>query len=132
MERKEVELEIVEKPMSNGTVAKNIHPKPSAKNGINGLPENGYVTVKKIFDEAKSYDSKFKRKDGTPKQFGSAKVEYKGEEVYFLLSEPEMEAFNTTGGANDLIKVFWYKESFENRNTGVETVFKRLGFEKVE
>ena len=127
MERQEVQLEIEE---SNGY--KNIYPKPKPNKGITGLPENGYITVTKLFDTAMEFDSKFKHKDGTPKKYGSARVDYQGEEVSFLLSEPETEAFNTVAAANDKIRVFWYKESFENKQTGTETVFKRLGFEKVE
>jgi len=62
----------------------------------------------------------------------SCQVKYKEQVVSFVLYETEHSLFASCGGIGDAIKISLKKEFGVNRKTGVEQVFERLSFTKMD
>ena len=88
-----------------------------------GLDDGNYITVKKTkFAEGR-------RVDRPTYTFFSCGVEYKGEEVSFILYEDDHAKFASCGGLDDTIKISLKKELKLNKKTGQDILVDNLYFE---
>lgn len=100
---------------------KNIYPKKELEVG------NYIIVNKSQFDEAGP------EREGKFGPYHNATVEYKGEEVSISFLKPKYaEEYNAAGGLGDDVYVWLDKESFVNKKTDMEMVYKRLYFAPVE
>ena len=101
---------------------------------LNTIKSGDYIIVKKRFAEAKARESPSKFKAGAMNTFYSCGVEYKGENVSFLLNKAEdAAAFNECGGIGDSLKIT-HEQSIATKSVrGVvkPVVVDKYTFEKV-
>jgi len=104
---------------------KNLNLKSNKLKNIVGLEDGNHIIVTKLFDTTIELNGQW----GV---FYSAKVRYGNDEVSFLLNKKENEAFNKAGVVEEKVKIMLHKELIPNPKTGIESVYQRLTFEKVE
>jgi len=108
---------------------KSIQLKPQPKKGLKGLEVDNYVIVEKLFEEGKRFEKQFGEKLAVSYLVG---VKYKDTQVSFFIKQKEYEEYQKVAAVGDKVKVTLKKESFVNNKTGVEMLFNKLYFEKVE
>lgn len=123
----EQKLDIIEKGQYKSINLKN---KYSVVNGkkvikLQGINPDNHVDVTKVFVEGYKNDGKF----GVSY---SCKANYNGQEVSFWLNEKEHNIYKDCGGIGDVVRLSVKKETFVNSKTGMESIYDKLFFEKVE
>lgn len=119
---------------------KNIYPKTRYKrNGKNYVIENGQKVplFLGLEDGNHTIVKKHKFVDGKKIEKPTYTmyvciVEYKGEEVSFILYENDHEKYSSAGGVGDKVKISLKKETMVNPVNGQEQMIEKLYFDKVE
>jgi len=105
---------------------KNLDLKPNLKRGVKGIDNGNHIIItKNVYAEGME-------KEGNYGKYYICQVEYKGEDVGFLLSAKEHAPYKDCGGVGDKVKITLNKEEYTNPKSGIQMLIPRLSFELVE
>jgi len=105
---------------------KNLDFKPNLKKGYKGLDNGNHIVI------TKNNFAEGMEKEGQYGKFYVCQVEYKGEDVGFILNEKEHTLYKDCGGVGDKLTVTLNKVEYLNPVTNIQMLLNKLAFKLVE